>query len=388
MKDFNIVKEIDGYIYTIKSIEEYATIYCDRNCIYYGDIEECYIASELKKSGIYCSKDYCRCTKVTVNVKNLYNDEEFYVEPDHLNMVDCEGFVYNGVILCDECLPMKVMKNGSSILPKTQGNYIQLFPCMPKNISISGFKVKINNKIVDYRVSEDENDIEKLTPNNIISDSQQYNDDDTWDLNKYKNMIKSLKTLIYSRLNNVLTTSECIKIENNISTQFYSLEMDLTDKDSIIYQNLQDELNIIKQDYYTSLNALKDKEDAKKNISQKIEELLQLSPREFEEYVGELFTHLGYEVEITQYSNDKGIDIIMHKNDTTYGVQCKRYKGSVGSPELQQFIGALTHAKADKGFFVTTGMFTFEAEKMAAEHPIKLINRIELAQLILKAIND
>ena len=86
--------------------------------------------------------------------------------------------------------------------------------------------------------------------------------------------------------------------------------------------------------------------------------------------------------------NDKGIDIIMYKDNVKYGVQCKRYKGTVGSPEIQTFIGELNHAKADKGYFVTTGMFSFEAEQMAAEHPIRLFNRIELSTLVLDAISS
>ena len=114
---------------------------------------------------------------------------------------------------------------------------------------------------------------------------------------------------------------------------------------------------------------------------------MELSPRDFELYIGSLFQHLGYIIEVTPYVNDKGLDIIMEKDGVKYGVQCKRYKGTVGSPDIQTFLGALSHAKADKGFFVTTGMFSFEAEKMAAEHPVQLINRIDLAKLILTALN-
>ena len=54
---------------------------------------------------------------------------------------------------------------------------------------------------------------------------------------------------------------------------------------------------------------------------------------------------------------------------------------------IQKFIGAIDHSKADKGIFVTTGMFSFEAEKMASEHPIILINRIDLGKLIMKELS-
>ena len=76
----------------------------------------------------------------------------------------------------------------------------------------------------------------------------------------------------------------------------------------------------------------------------------------------------------------------MYKDDVKYVIQCKRYKGTVGSPDIQKFIGALDHSKADKGIFVTTGMFSFEAENMAKEHPIILVNRITLAKMIINQL--
>ena len=201
--------------------------------------------------------------------------------------------------------------------------------------------------------------------------------------------MRQLKLAIYSRLNNELTSSECTKLENKISNMCYELKLDLEgkSKNSNHLDSYKKELNDIMENYENTLKSRKEKPSEKELIAKKIDELLELNPRDFELYIGELFKHLGYESKVTPYINDKGIDIIMYKDDVKYGVQCKRYKGSVGSPDIQTFIGALANAKADKGVFVTTGMFTFEAEKMAANHPIQLINRIDLAKLILEAIN-
>ena len=68
-------------------------------------------------------------------------------------------------------------------------------------------------------------------------------------------------------------------------------------------------------------------------------------------------------------------------------IQCKKYKGVVGSPDIQTFLGAMRHAQAQKGFFVTTSVFSVEAEKMASEHPIELIDGIALADSIQKALS-
>ena len=48
----------------------------------------------------------------------------------------------------------------------------------------------------------------------------------------------------------------------------------------------------------------------------------------------------------------------------------------------------MANAKADYGLFITTSMFSFEAEQMAKNNPIKLVNRIELAKMISEALNN
>ena len=166
------------------------------------------------------------------------------------------------------------------------------------------------------------------------------------------------------------------------------MKLDLQSKQDATFDEMIKSIQTIEGEYRASIQNRHKVDEARQMISQKVDNLLELSPREFEEYIGELFSNMGYTVEVTQYSNDKGLDIIMYKDDIKYGVQCKRYKGTVGSPEIQTFIGALSHANADKGFFVTTGMFSFEAEKMAVQHPIQLVNRIDLAKLILEALNS
>jgi restriction system protein len=62
--------------------------------------------------------------------------------------------------------------------------------------------------------------------------------------------------------------------------------------------------------------------------------------------------------------------------------QCKRYKGSVGSGEIRDFRGAMT-GRADKGLFITTGIFTPTAVKEATRDgapPIDLLDGNDLAE--------
>ena len=56
-------------------------------------------------------------------------------------------------------------------------------------------------------------------------------------------------------------------------------------------------------------------------------------------------------------------------------VQAKCYAAdrSVGRPEIQEFVGALHGAQADRGIFITTGRFTSEAKDYADRVAARLV---------------
>ena len=53
----------------------------------------------------------------------------------------------------------------------------------------------------------------------------------------------------------------------------------------------------------------------------KLAQLASLTPESFEEFVGELFEMLGYEVEQVGGSGDEGADLRLRRND---GLHCRR----------------------------------------------------------------
>lgn len=394
MIEIDVPKRHDGYVYTIKSIDTDAKVYCADHCFFKGNKEDkCNYSSELKNYGISFGGYYIHCIKVVINVKNEGNLEDWYVGAEDAHLIDSEGFSYDGVIICDKITKYRTAKNGTKILPNSQLNYIQLFPLLKGKTHVSSIKIDIHHRLFDFNLSN-------IVCDNIIPETKEpdlydkidpenpYSNDFKWEIDNYKRRINNVKVEIFERFDNILTTSERTKLENRINRDFYAIELDLTARKERLFDTLKEEVKLLKLDYNEKLKQQTESERKKKSISQKIDELMELTPREFEEYVGQLYHYLGFEdVVVTQYSNDKGIDILLCKEDLKYGIQCKRYKGTVGSPDIQKFIGALDHAKADKGIFVTTGMFSFEAEKMASEHPIELVNRIELAKLILEATN-
>lgn len=412
MKEIGVPKSFGGLIYTIKSVEVNSSYKCPNTCQWIKDKNyDCYWYELMHKHGIKTEDSKVLCTIVTVNVKNVGSIDNWEVNERDMQLIDSDGYSYEGVIMCEDALPFRISKRDTRVLPGTQVNYIQLFPHLPKGVTVSKFIVNIDGHFTDFIMSERnysdwKNEAENSSVDIIEEDSienrasmirqrfslfsnrhgQMYNKD--FEIENINSRIRDLKVAIFSRLNNVLTSSECTKLENKISNMSYSLQVELEQKDSSNYDDYKIELSKIMEDYSCKIKNEKQKKDERETLSKKLDDLLELSPRDFELYIGQLYNHLGYITEITPLSNDKGIDILMRKDGTLYGVQCKRYKGTVGSPEIQTFIGALSHAKADKGIFVTTGMFSFEAEKMAAEHPIQLINKIDLAKLILNVINN
>ena len=112
--------------------------------------------------------------------------------------------------------------------------------------------------------------------------------------------------------------------------------------------------------------------------------LRELKPWDFERYIAELFTKLGYKTTVTGGAYDRGVDVIAEKDGLKHYIQCKKYITSVvGVNELRDFYGAIAdHLAQAKGYFITTNKFTLEAERFAGDKPIELIDSYKLIKYI------
>lgn len=109
-----------------------------------------------------------------------------------------------------------------------------------------------------------------------------------------------------------------------------------------------------------------------------------MSPKEFEDYIAELFIQLGYQAEAVGKSYDGGIDVIATKNGVTNYIQCKRYiTRQVPVSAIRDFYGAIAGRLANgQAYFITTAGFTLEARKFAEDKPIELIDQYRLLDYI------
>lgn len=114
-----------------------------------------------------------------------------------------------------------------------------------------------------------------------------------------------------------------------------------------------------------------------------LRELQAMDPFDFEEYVAQrLFARQGYAVSNTQDSKDGGVDILV--TDATGQiavVQCKRYRGTVGSATMRELYGTMIHAGAARAFLVTSGTISLDARKWVEDKPITLIDGKRLVEL-------
>jgi restriction system protein len=114
----------------------------------------------------------------------------------------------------------------------------------------------------------------------------------------------------------------------------------------------------------------------------------------FEKIVVELLLKMGYggsrqdAGRAIGRSGDEGIDGIIKEDrlglDIIY-IQAKRWKDTVGRPEVQKFAGALQGQRARKGIMITTSAFSQEAQDYASriDTKIVLIDGEHLAQLMI-----
>ena len=178
-----------------------------------------------------------------------------------------------------------------------------------------------------------------------------------------------------------LEKSEEFKNFHNVTTQNTSIEI----------QNEKNEtpLEILESAHKQYLSAL---------ASQLMDEVMKLTPVEFERLVVKLLLKMGYGSGIegagmvTQASNDGGIDGIIKEDQLGFShiyIQAQQWalEQIVGKPEIQKFVGALQGQQAQKGLFITTARFSSGAIQYANNLlgvKVVLVDGSALTKLMIK----
>jgi restriction system protein len=114
-----------------------------------------------------------------------------------------------------------------------------------------------------------------------------------------------------------------------------------------------------------------------------------LTWQQFEVLIAAAYRQQGYRVVETGGGGaDGGVDLVLHGQGEKILVQCKHWRAyRVGVRELREFHGIISSRdmSAVRGFFVTSGTFTTEAQRFAAQNEIEVVDGEHLQALITKA---
>lgn len=132
------------------------------------------------------------------------------------------------------------------------------------------------------------------------------------------------------------------------------------------------------------------------DVNELLDKFNNLTPRQFEIFMSELFKLQGYnEVILTQFSHDYGRDIILKKRvnnkiETTY-VECKYYASDnvVGRDICFKLLGSMRMFNADKGIVCSTGKFHKNSIEVASKvSSLKLMGSGEIKIMLYKLSAD
>jgi len=118
-----------------------------------------------------------------------------------------------------------------------------------------------------------------------------------------------------------------------------------------------------------------------------IKQIDKLNPNLFEAYVAALYHKQGFQIYLTPYSNDKGVDVVALRNGENYLFQAKQTKSLVGNEAIQEICTAKNYyeSRFNEKFqllVISNSDFSSSAETLARTNHINLIKRNQLDKLI------
>ncbi len=124
-------------------------------------------------------------------------------------------------------------------------------------------------------------------------------------------------------------------------------------------------------------------------LHQTMRDIRDMTWSDFERLVAAFYETKGYSVDLRGGDRpDGGIDLIVHKGNQRWIVQCKHWRDSlVRERPLRELLGVVTAQKATGGIFVACGVFDAQATAFAkSSEKLELIGGEQLGELIRAAV--
>jgi restriction system protein len=101
----------------------------------------------------------------------------------------------------------------------------------------------------------------------------------------------------------------------------------------------------------------------------------------FEQELALLYGRLGYEVQLTPPSGDKGVDLVLRRDGRTSIVQCKATQRPVGPNIARELYGTLIEAGADEAILASLGGCTPGVREFIRDKPMRLLHLDEIIRM-------
>ena len=103
---------------------------------------------------------------------------------------------------------------------------------------------------------------------------------------------------------------------------------------------------------------------------------------DFENFLRDIFTKVGYTTSSIKASGDRGADLILTRNNVKYVVRAKFNSKPVGNTAIQEAYTAKCIYSADIAAVITNSTFTAQAKEDAKSVNVALVNGDELNLLV------
>ena len=354
MKPITII--VDDVKLTLKSLEQNKTYKCD--C--FGHSFGCPLKQQLSNTP---SEPSFVVTEAIINVRNTSN-EEWIVDSQCWELIDTDGYAYKARALCDALRPARTIEPTSSnrslslnvVTAGTQSDFVLVFPEIEQDKKIGSISYSDRSVSCSFEICEMNPDASDLI---LVRKMLQETDSDlrfarrkrghlrpkvpqmAFSKSKSKPQIglgasgrflDDIEEKMHTRLNELLPRNDAEKLEKHIEKFSNGFKLMLeNEQDNNVRKILEERFNNSFKNYEIQLVEVKKREDEKMRLDKEFEQLYGLTPREFEEYVANVFKHLGFEkVTLKPVSNDKGIDILAEEKGAIVAIQCKRWTKQVG----------------------------------------------------------
>jgi restriction system protein len=378
-----ITRDIDEVHVTLKSIK--------RNKVFDWQCKDHSIDCRLRQQlTLIPTGGQLIATEALFNVRNT-SPRDWPVSSTDWELVDTDGYAYKARTLCDTLRPPKTadLQMDFHVTSGTQADLLLLFPELERRKEIASifYSNSTRGQFEEFEIRRMKPKAKDLSEARRAAKSYEPNFRAGRRMAMASIQVEKLEGLVKSRLEKTWAPSDGAKRDDRIDQLAGRIGEDLRLRMGTAGSEIETKFQQLMMLYKGAIPRIKAREEQRKSLDLKVEQLRRGSPREFEDYVADVFRNLeGFQdVELTPQSNDRGVDIRAHHKGAKVAIQCKRHKGTIGAPTIQAFVGAMNDDGADKGFLVITSVFTLSAERMATDHPIELIDGTRRKELILEA---